>query len=461
MKHSPLLIPNFSFSKSRYCTGLQCPKILWLDINRSEEKDASLINQHLLDSGTKAGELARGYFGPYSLVDYSEDKSVMLAETQRLIAARTPIICEAAFANDDGLCIVDILRQTDGGYNIIEVKSSTGLKDQHLDDMAFQYYILNACGLPIKNVSLMHINNQYERLGELDIQKLFALQDCTVEVLDRQKDISVNIKKIREIAGAGTEPDIPIGKHCKTPYPCPYQSYCSPDLADTLVDNNQPPIIDREKLNVFLETLSYPLYFLDFEIFQEAVPSYDHQRPYQLMSCQYSLHIQTEKGAEPAHREYLAPHGSDPRRALAERLCADIPRDVCVLAYWMSFEKKRIEELAALFPDLSTHLMAIHSNIKDLIVPFKTKAWHSHLQSGSNSLKAVVPAMFPDDPELNYQNLGLIQGGGEAMNAYAELPYKTPEEQQRIRDALLAYCHLDTLVMVKVLEKLQMVNGKW
>jgi hypothetical protein len=369
---------------------------------------------------------------------------------------QTPVICEASFANKDGFCSVDILRVFDDGIEIIEVKSSTGVKSEHIDDMAYQYYILNSCGYKIKNISLMHINNKYERLGELDIQKLFTVKDCLAEVKTKQKNISGNIERIKKIAGAKTEPDIPVGKHCSYPYPCLYIDYCNKNTKhESNKANNEPPIINKTKIKSFLKTLSYPLYFLDFETFMDAIPPFDHTRPYQQITTQYSLFIQAKKNAEPEHREFLAEAGSDPRRAVAENLCADIPPNVCVLAYYMPFEKSRIAEFAAMFPDLSNHLMAIHNNIKDLIIPFRNKIWRSPAQNGSNSIKAVLPAMFPDDPELDYDSLHLIHNGTDAMTAFADLPNNTPEEQERIRAALLAYCRLDTYAMVKILQKLQ------
>jgi hypothetical protein len=273
--------------------------------------------------------------------------------------------------------------------------------------------------------------------------------------MKKQNEVQSNIKKIREIAGSETEPEIAPGEQCDKPYPCPYKKYCMPHLKHETDTETKPPVIDKAAIKSFLDTLSYPLYFLDFETLREAIPPFDNSKPYQQIPCQFSIHIQKEKGGEIEHREFLAEAGSDPRRAVAERLCADIPKDVCVLAYYMSFEKCRIKELAELFPDISDHLMAIHGNIKDLYTPFGNRAWYSEAQHGSASIKAVLPAMFPDDPELDYHSLDLIQNGVHAMTAYADLPNHTPEEQQRIRAALLAYCKLDTLAMVRLLHTLQ------
>jgi len=448
-----------NLSKSRYCRGLQCPKILWLDINKIEERDDSNDNQSIFKTGNRVGELARKYFKNSVTVPYSENKKEMLAQTKQLIDSKTPVIYEASFASKDGFCSVDILRNFDDGVEIIEVKSSTSVKPEHYDDMAFQYYVVAACGYKVKKISLMHINNKYERIGKLEIKKLFTINSCTAEVKKKLKDIESNIKRIREIAGAQKEPDIPSGEHCSIPYECPYIDYCFMDRHFLDIKGNVPPVINKTKIKAFLKTLKYPLYFLDFETFTDAIPPFDHTKPYRQITSQYSLHIQKKKNAEPEHREFLAEAGSDPRRAVAQRLCADIPPDVCVLAYYMPFEKSRIAELAALFPDLSKHLMSIHDNMNDLIIPFREKAWRSPAQDGSNSIKDVLPAMFPDDPELDYNKLDLIHNGGEAMDAYADLPNQPLEEQERIRSALLAYCKLDTYAMVKILNKLRDVSA--
>jgi len=144
-----------------------------------------------------------------------------------------------------------------------------------------------------------------------------------------------------------------------------------------------PPVIDREKIAQFLKGLSYPLYFLDFESFQPAVPLYDNSSPYEQIVFQYSLHYIPAPGGGLLHKEYLAMPGEDPRRGVAEALCRDIPKDVCTLAYNMSFEKGRIRALAALYPDLSDHLMNIHNHIVDLMVPFQKRQYYCRAMQGS------------------------------------------------------------------------------
>lgn len=177
---------------------------------------------------------------------------------------------------------------------------------------------------------------------------------------------------------------------------------------------NYPPYIDKESIRGFMKTISYPLYFLDFESFQPAIPLYDNSHPYEQIVFQYSLHYIEHEGGKLKHKEFLAYPGEDPRRKLAEQLCSDIPLNVCTTAYNMGFEKGRIRGLAEIFPDLSEHLMNIHDNIVDLMIPFQKKWYYCKAMQGSYSIKYVLPALFPNDPTLDYHNLEGVHNGGEA-----------------------------------------------
>jgi len=154
------------------------------------------------------------------------------------------------------------------------------------------------------------------------------------------------------------------------------------------------------------------------------------------------------------HKEFLAESGPDPRRAIAERLCEDIPMNVCVTAYNKSFECSRIKELAGYFPDLAEHLLNIESHIVDLLVPFQSGYYYNRAMGGSFSIKSVLPAIFPDDPSLDYHNLEGVHNGGEAMTVFPQIQFMPPEEQQKARHDLLKYCELDTYAMVKVWQEL-------
>lgn len=213
--------------------------------------------------------------------------------------------------------------------------------------------------------------------------------------------------------------------------------------------------IDKDGLREFLGSLSYPIYHLDFETMQLIVPPFDGTRSYQQIPFQYSLHIEHADG-KLEHSEFLGDSVNDPRRALAEQLCKDIPENAGVTAYNKKFECLRIEEMAAVFPNLADRLMNIKEHIVDLLTPFQKGCCYYPAMGGGISIKAVLPALFPDNPELDYHNLvGAVHNGGEAMDIYPKIATMTPTEQHQARESLLRYCELDTYAMVKVLEKLR------
>ena len=184
------------------------------------------------------------------------------------------------------------------------------------------------------------------------------------------------------------------------------------------------------------------------------IPPFDNTRPYAQIPFQYSLHYIKSRDGELKHKEFLAESGVDPRRAIAESLCENIPENVCVLAYNKQFECGQLMRLAEQFPDLTDHLLNIRDNVKDLLVPFRSGAYYNKAMGGSFSIKSVLPAMFPDDPTLNYHNLEGVHNGDEAMTIFPLIKDMSPSEQAETRKNLLKYCELDTLAMVKIWQEL-------
>jgi len=218
--------------------------------------------------------------------------------------------------------------------------------------------------------------------------------------------------------------------------------------------NSLPLTVKKEPVRAFLKTLVYPLNFLDFETFQQVIPAFDGQKPYDQLPVQYSLHIQMGKGAEPVHKEYLAQFNVDPRREIAERLIADLTQRGSIIVYSQGFEKSIICRLRDLFPDLADELNSFVERLIDLEVPFSQKHVYTKELQGRSSIKKVLPALCKGDPELDYSALNNVHNGSDAMNAFASLSSKSEEEVHLIRKDLLAYCRLDTLAMVKILERL-------
>ena len=489
-------------SKSKYCLLWQCPKLLWLDTYHREVKIEDIALEDRMAAGNEIGDLAMGLFGEFTEVtvlkeDGRPDISAMIEWTQRCIADGVENICEASFSYDGLYCAVDILRKESGGYAIYEVKSSTHEAEIYGVDIAYQKYVLEHCGVTVTGTYLVCINSDYVRGEDLDIQQLFKIVDMSDWVAAETPMIPARLKQAEETLESREEPTCDIGEHCTDPYDCAYWAYCSRHLPTPSVFDlyrmsgkkkfeyyrkgmvsfsdmlaapklNEKQLrqirfqlndcgnhIDKGGIRDFLNTLSYPIYFLDFETTQSALPPYVGTKPYQQIPFQYSLHYIEAPGGELKHKEFLAESGIDPRRAIAESLCRDIPRNVCVTAYNKGFECGRLKELAAQFPDLAGHLLNVQDNIRDLLVPFQSGYYYNRAMGGSFSIKSVLPALFPDDPSLDYHNLEGVHNGSEAMTIFPKIKDMPPEEQVITRKQLLAYCKLDTYAMVKVWEALR------
>ena len=490
-------------SKSRYCSGVQCPKMLWLKKYLPEEFDDSVMNQAILDNGNEVGDLAMGLFGDYTEVPFDENLGNMIDETQRLLDEGVENICEASFSFNGCFCSVDILKNKGNKHvEIYEVKSSTEVHDPYQHDVAYQNYVMTKLGFIVDGVYLVHIDNSYVRHGEIELDKLFHIEDMTETADSLFNDVESNISRIAEIMEEKDEPEKELGEYCFAPYECGFFGHCSaylpkPNVFDLsgvqrrtkfkclragmasfedllgdgkLVNDKAiqqirhelqdlPASVDSMAIEEFMRTLSYPLYFLDFESYNPAIPKYDDSHPYEQICFQYSLHYIEKEGGELKHKEFLAYPGEDPRRKLCERLCADIPLNVCTLAYNMTFEKTRIKEMAALYPDLRDHLMNIFDNMKDLMVPFRERKYYCRAMEGSYSIKYVLPALFPDDPDLDYHNLEGVHNGSEASATFQRMDKMPKDELEEYRKHLLKYCGLDTYAMVKVWEKLREVTN--
>ena len=487
-----------SLSKSKYCMAVQCDKMLWLDKNKPDKRTPS-HNDSVLENGIKVGILARSLFDNRVDIEFNNDLSVMINDTIIALSQDKVNVSEASFDYNGNFCSVDILKKDGDEYEIYEVKSSTDVDDIYVDDVSYQYYVLNGLGMKVRKCYVIYINNKYVRQGKLDLTELFNIKDVTEDVIARQKSVQKKITEVNEYMQREGEEIKDLGIYCFRPYECPYFQYCSSHLVknnifdlkgmnvktkldlyrkglyrfkdllnENIPDNYKEQIqyelfdlgdkIIAEKIKAFLSTLYFPMYYLDFETFQESIPSFDNQRPYEQIPFQYSLHVLKDRDAELEHYEYLAQDGIDPRRELALRLVNDIPQDVCVLAYGMKFEKTIIKKLASMYPDLEKHLLNINDNMKDLMDPFKNRDYYNKAMQGYYSIKYVLPALYPNDPALNYHNLKMIHKGDEASAAFLSLSSQTEEDKEIIRHNLLKYCELDTYAMVKIWKKLDSIK---
>jgi len=500
---------KFNLSKSLYTRGLQCSKSLWLKKYKKDvltPPDASA--QAVFETGNVVGALACKLFPDGKEIPFKGttfDEKIEL--TQKWMDEGIETIYEATFKYEGVLVMVDILHKAaNGNWQIYEVKSSTwnekkSLKDiqKYINDASIQYYVLNGIGLQIEKTSITLLNSTYIYRDHLDIEALFTHVDVSEAVLELQNDIPIHLHRFHQcLADTEHEPDIDIGPHCKKPYPCDALDYCwktqrkMPDYsvfnvfnmgkkpvrlykrgivhiedipdAEISTENqkfvvdawlNKRVMINHDEIRNFLNGLTYPIYHLDFETFQNAVPQFESQRPYQQICFQYSLHIE-HLDKETEHKEFLGKEGTDPREALIKRLIEDIPSGVTVLVFNESFEKTRIKELAKDYPQYAERLLMINRQIVDLAEPFQKKYYYDYRLQGKYSIKLVMPLLAPEMADA-YKKLSLVNNGGDAMNTFPRLIDMAEAERLEYRKALLKYCELDTFSMVKVLAKLKNV----
>ena len=441
-------------SKSTFMSGCQCPKRLWLHKFMPGERDEQSEEQTaILQSGTNVGLLARQLFP--GGVDASPETPYLyqqsVADTARLISRGVAVIYEAAFQFEGILAAIDILVQKEGRWYAFEVKGSNSVKPPYIQDAALQYYVITNAGLPLADINIVHLNRDYIRKGELDIPQLFSCSSVLEEVQALQPFIVSKAVELKQVLLLKQPPEIQMGNQCNSPYACDFQGFCSKGIAkepaETLVEEEY---INRVAIQEFLDELQYPLQFLDFETWMTAIPEQDGHWPYRQIPFQYSLHIQQNENSNADHKYYLAegPHIS--HLEFAESLLESIPQDGSVLVYNKTFENSILEHLKNEFELLASAIENIQSRLVDLMPVFRSH-YRLPAMQGSYSLKTVLPAILP---ELNYDELEIGDGMAASSAFYNLKQVQDEPEKQATRKALLEYCGLDTMAMVRMLEKL-------
>ena len=486
---------NQSLSKSKYLSGLQCSKLLWHQYNAPQEippPDAS--TQAIFDTGNEIGELAQKLFPCGEEVAWNDgDFQGTLSQTQELIKKRNPVY-EASFSANSAYARADILLPVGrSAWDIIEVKSSTGVKDINISDVAFQKYCYESTGLKISKCHLMHVNNEYVRQGELNPKELFAIEDVSEAVSEKIPQVPRKISEMLEVIKLKACPNVCVGIHCTDPYVCPLYDKCHTFLPehnplnlyrfskkkayklirDGILDISKLPegtslndkqsiqidcirqkkeFINKQEIQDFLKGLRYPLYFLDFETYAFAVPPFDGTKPYQQIPFQFSLHIQDSKDSGLVHHSFLAEGKNDPRPKFIERLREVLGENGDIIAYNAPFEMGRLKECGKFMSEHKPWILTVNARFVDLLKPFRDFNYYNPKQHGSNSIKAVLPALVGK----SYEGMEISEGG-TASREYVRVAFGdiTPEDRAKVRKALEEYCKLDTKAMVDIINKLK------
>jgi hypothetical protein len=486
-----------ALSKSKLLAFRQCHKRLWLEVKRPELREDSKSTAATFETGHQVGELARKLYDPKSkgiLIDFKEN-GIEGAFVQTVAALQQPSpIFEAGFSAGGVTAFADILlpamRAGKLAWRMIEVKSSTSLKDYYRDDIAVQAFVAKAAGVNLHSASVAHIDRTFVYKGDNVYDGILVENDLTIEALKRRGEVESWIAEASSIVESNAEPTIRTGRHCSEPYECGFRAYCrggepqaeypasllprvQAKVLKSLLDEKRgadlrdvpDDLLNDRQLRIKSHTLSkstyfdaagaasdlapykLPAYFLDFETIQFPVPIWRRTRPYQQIPFQFSIHV-LPKGKPIEHHAFLDLTGNDPSEPFADALIEQCGSKGPVFVYNSGFETARIKELAKRFPRLKQPLLAINARVFDLLRVAEQRYYHPS-QEGSWSIKKVLPAIAPD---LRYDALEGIQDGGMAMEAYLEAmaPSTSLQRKQQIRDQLLAYCKLDTYAMVRI-----------
>ncbi len=489
MKSSPRL------SKSRYMYGLQCPLRLWYHVYEPElAEEADEVQQAVFDTGHEVGILAQQRYPGGVLVEADHTQTARaLEQTAKLLKdPKVTAIYEAAFMHENVLVRVDILeRAGKDSWNLIEVKSSTQVKEQFEEDVALQYWVLKGAGLKVESAGVMVLNRDYVYDGKkLNLKKLFALNDRTDLAKERQKEIATNVAGLHAMLAKKNAPDIEPGNQCDDPYPCPFFAHCTKGMKfpkhpvtdlprlhpsakgklaaagvaeihevpdDFKLNEMQRRVVSvvrsgkawsSGKLGRLLKDLPGPVHYLDFETFMPAIPRYAGMRPYDQVPFQWSLHVEGNRG-KLDHRMFLALDADDPREDLAVQLIESVEKEGAICTY-SSFEARVIRQLSDDVPKLRKPLLALLDRLWDLLPAIRDHYYHPEFH-GSFSIKSVLPALVP---EMTYEGMD-VAGGMEAGVAFMTMiTTEDPKEKKRLEKALRDYCGQDTLAMVKLRERL-------
>jgi len=478
-------------TKTLFIAGVRCPRLMYYMYYHLKEipKD-SLGTDFRKKQGMYVGEVVKDLY-PKALDISKELDSTKLKLTEE---NKDKIIFEASVQYNDLFARADILfPNQDKTYDILEVKSDTKVKPEHIPDVSFQKYVFEKAGYKINKCYLLHINNDYIKKEQLDINQLFKKEEITDKISNYNTEYLIN--QLLDILKSKETPNIKICRSCLQPYQCSLKQECWKDLPfnnttqlfydknlgfklleDGIKEIKQIPDdqeikgrcalqrsiqikatkkdkihIQKQEIKVFIDNIKYPIYYFDFETYALAVPVFNNSRPYQQVPFQFSLHIEYKDGII-EHKEFLATNKDDPRYELMEKMKEYLGNKGDILVYNKKFEQMIIRELERNFPKFKEYAQNYLDRLSDLAHPFEKFHYYDPKQHGSYSIKAVLPVMS----DLSYKGMA-VSNGEEAFVTYEKIISGSldSKEKEELITSLKEYCKQDTWAEVVILRKLR------
>ena len=484
-----------TLSKSRYISGDQCHLKLWHDTyarDLAAEPDDTL--KAVFATGHEVGEMAcRRYPGGHFVAHDYRHTADALAETRQLIeSGAASALFEPAFVHRGVLVRADVLEPLPGGgWRLVEVKSTTRLKDVFVLDAAVQLWVLRGAGLDVREAGVLTLNRNYVyEGGEHDLHALFTLHPVTKEVNALLDSIGANVSALQAMLAERDAPDIEPGDHCFVPYECPYHAYCTRDFVQPDHGVDELPWLDDRRrselkakgikeirdipaefplthlqrivrkavmedraivhgdIRLEMARTVPPVRYLDFETFSPAMPRFAGTRPYDAVPFLFSVHTQRD-GTQADHADYLHEGDDDPRPKLADHLIEASGPGGSICTY-SGYERQVLRSLAAALPDRAGKLRAIEARLLDLLPVVRSGFYHPEFR-GSFSIKNVIAVLVPG---AGYHDLAIADGRTAAARYLLALGCGDPQERNQTFEDLRAYCARDTLALARLHEVL-------
>lgn len=494
-----------SISKTHYTRWRGCAKNAWLSIHKPElfsEIELSEYDRSVIASGIDVEQVARSLFSGGVLVTGSPAEAQR--STAELLAQGATTLFQAQFEGDQLLAAIDVLRYDNmsGEVSIYEIKSSTKVKEEHIYDLAFQVKLLQTHGFNVGRAFLIHLNPEYVRQGDLDIQKLFMTVDMTARIDVLSDEVAREIQNAREYLLAEAEPKGPCSclyrgraNHCSTfAYSNPeVPSYSvhdisrignSPNKLRALIDagiislgdvpehivlnasqkiqvrvcRSGETVIEKDAIERELAGLAFPLHFIDYETFSPALPRFTGYSPHDRIPVQYSLYIVGAPTEEPIHRDFLFVGSDDPTAHFFSSLQQNVGSFGSIIVWNKSFESQVNDAIARRVPEARDYVADFYDRLYDLKDIFSKQYFVHKNLGGKVSIKQVLPVLAPD---LSYSALK-IQDGTTAATAWGQIisGELSDKERAELREQLKEYCSMDSYGMYAIWRALiQIVEG--
>jgi hypothetical protein len=460
-------------TKTDFLKYLEAPRHLWAFKNgKIKEHEKDPYKEHLSKQGYKVEKLAQEFLKEVA----EKDESIILLQE---------VSEDGQFqARIDALIHNNVSKK----WDMYEIKSSTKVEKIQKQDATFQYLVFKK-KYDIGKIYIVHLDKEYVREGDIDISKLFTIEDITNDVKDMEDDIHTLRYEALDVLKVKDPNEL---LECIKPQDCPCIDICHPNLPEysiydiNLLTRNEKKIrelvsmgittiydvpssfplskkqryqvevaqsnkrvIDLEYIKNDLHSLEYPLYFIDYETFNNAIPLFNGYKPFDQIPFQWSVHVQREKAGELEHYEFIETKKVDPIPNFLTKLKEVLGSIGSIFVWNKGFGGTINKRMGEIHPEFNDFCLDMNGRLYDLMDIFKGQYFADPKSKGSYSIKKILPILVPD---LSYNGMN-ISDGSTAMISWYEMVYENKD--MGIKNDLLKYCKLDTYAMVRIFEELE------